>query len=111
MIIIHTKSFDNSLKKIKKHKLEYENIYKILDIIEITNTFQELVNLPQSKMYGFERLKHDKSDYYSFNPRKKGGTIRLIVKPNNNNEIELFLITISYEHYQDFDPKKVIFYE
>ena len=62
-------------------------------------------------MYGFERLKYDKSDYYSFNPRKKGGIIRLIVKPNSDNTVELFLISISYNHYEDFDPKKVIYYE
>lgn len=62
-------------------------------------------------MYGFERLKHDKSDYYSFNPKKNGGRIRLIVKPKDNNTVELFLILISYEHYEDFDPKKVVYYE
>lgn len=86
-------------------------MFKILDIIENTNSFQELIHLPQVQMYDFERLKHDKSDYYSFNPKKRGGLIRLIVKPYDDNEIELYLIKISYKHYEDFDPKKVIYYE
>lgn len=111
MNIIHTKSFDSSLKKLKRHHVEYENIFKILDIIENADNFCELCLLPQVSMYSFERLKHDKSDYYSFNPKKKGGRIRLIVKPNDNNTVELFLILVSYEHYEDFDPKRVIFYE
>lgn len=106
--IIHSKTFDSSLKK---HKLEYNNLLKILSIIENTDNFKELTLLPQVKMYGFERLKHQNNSYYSFNLRKSGGTIRLIVKPNDNNEIELFLIDISYNHYQDFDAKRVTYYE
>lgn len=111
MIIIHTKTFDSSLKKLKRHHLEYDNLFKILDIIENADDFIQLSNLPQVSMYGFERLKHDKNDYYSFNPKKNGGKIRLIVKPKNDNIIEVFLIDISYDHYLDFNPKKVIYYE
>ena len=62
-------------------------------------------------MYGFERLKHDKNTFYSFNLSKTGGKIRLIVKPVDDDSIELFLILISYNHYEDFDPKKVLYYE
>ena len=94
MRIIHTKSFDSSLKRLKKHQLEYNNLNKIINIIENSDDFNQLIKLPQVVMYGFERLKHDKNDYYSFNPRKKGETIRLIVKPK-----------------EDFNPKKVIYYE
>lgn len=111
MIIIHTKTFDETLKILKRHILEHKNLLKILSIIENAKDFQESIHLPQVEMYGFERLKHDKNDYYSFNPKKKGGTIRLIVKPNIDNTIEIFLIKISYKHYEDFDPKKVIYYE
>ena len=111
MDIIHTKSFDSSFKKLKRHPIEYTNLFKILDIIENVDDFNQLCNLPQVFIYGFERLKHDKSDYYSFNLKKNGGRIRLIIKPHDNNTIELFLILISYEHYEDFDPKKVIYYE
>ena len=86
-------------------------MFKILDIIENADDFIQLSNLPQVSMYGFERLKHDKNDYYSFNPKKNGGKIRLIVKPKDDNIIEVFLIDISYDHYLDFNPKKVIYYE
>lgn len=64
MIIIHTKSFDTSYKKLKSHTKEYNNLLKILGIIENTSSFKELKNLPQVKMYHFERLKYNKSDYY-----------------------------------------------
>ena len=111
MNIIHTKSFDNSYKKLNKHKKEYENFKKIIDMIEFSSSFKELENLPQVRMYGFERLRHDKNEYYSFNLAKTGGTIRLIVKPKDDNNIELILVIISYDHYEDFDPKKVVYYE
>ena len=81
MNIIHTKNFDSAFKKIKKHRLEYNNLLKILDMIENIDTFDELLILPQAKMYGLERMKYDKNIFYSFNPHKKGGVIRLIVKP------------------------------
>ena len=111
MEIIHTKSFDSSLKKLKRHHLEYDNLFKILDIIENVDDFKQLCNLPQVSMYGFERLKHDKNDFYSFNLKKTGGKIRLIVKPKEENVVEIFLIDISFDHYLDFDPKRVIYYE
>ena len=65
--IIHSKTFDSNLKKIKKHKIEYNNLLKILNIIENTDNFKELTLLPQIKMYGFEGLKYQYNDYYSFN--------------------------------------------
>lgn len=111
MKIIHTRNFDKTFKKLKKHNQEYNNLLKILDIIENANTFNELLKLPHLKMYGFERLKYDKSDFYSFNLSKHGGVIRLIVKPNDNDEIVIYLITISYNHYEDFDLMGVIYYE
>ena len=62
-------------------------------------------------MYHFERLKYNMNPYYSFNLNKHSGVIRLIIKPNNDNEIELFLITISFNHYKDFNPERVIINE
>ena len=51
------------------------------------------------------------SNYYSYNLCKNKGKIRLIVKPNDDNSIELYLITISYDYYEDFNPKEVNYYE
>ena len=110
-IATRTKTFDSTVKKLKKKSKEYDNLVKILDIIEYTETFKELAKLPQVTMYGFERLKYDKNEYYSFNLNKNGGTTRLIIKPLNENTIEIYLIMISYNHYKDFNPKKVIYYE
>ena len=111
MNIIHTKSIDNTLKKLKSHHKEYNNLFKILDIIENAKDFNVLINLPQCKIFNFERLKYDKNEYYSFNLSKNRGVIRLIVKPLNTNSVEIYLIMISYNHYEDFDPRKVIYYE
>ena len=111
MHIIHTKTFDSSYKKLKKHRKEYSNLLIILDLIENARDFNELCKLPQSKIYKLERLKHEMSNYYSYNLCKNKGKIRLIVKPNDDNSIELYLITISYDHYEDFNPKEVNYYE
>ena len=94
MNIIYTKSLNSSLKKLKRHQKEYNNFLKVVSIIENTRDFDELIHLPQVNMYGFERLKHDMNEYYSFNLCKKGGTIRLIVKPSSNNSIEIYLVLL-----------------
>ena len=111
MIILHTKNFDKSYKKIKKYNKEYQNLLKIIEMIENSKTFTDLCLLPQVKMYGFERLKHELNDYYSFILNKSGGVIRLIVKPVADNLVEIYLVTISYDHYKDFDPERVNYYE
>lgn len=111
MNIIYTKSYDNSIKKLKKHKNEYDNLLKIEKILRNAKDFKELCNLPIVKMYHFERLKHELNEFYSFNLCKNGGKIRLIVKPSDDNSIEIFLIYISYNHYSDFDVGKVIYDE
>ena len=80
-------------------------------MIENVRNFQELINLPQSKMYKLEIMKYDKNEYYSFNLSKYGGVIRLIIKPVDDYSVELYLVMISYNHYEDFDPRKVIYYE
>lgn len=111
MNIIYTKSYDNGLKKLKKHKIEYDNLLKIIHMIENVDTFSMLKVLPMAKIYNFERLKHNNNKFYSFNLHKHGGTIRLLVKPNNENDIELYFAYISFNHYEDFSEKKVIYYE
>ena len=108
MKIIYVNGFNQGLKKLKKHHIEYNNSLKIIDFIENTSNFNELKASPFAKMYGFERLKYQNNKYYSFNPIKKGGVIRIIVRPKENNELEIYLVKISFDHYQDFDSGRVI---
>ena len=107
MNIIYTKSYDNSLKKLKKHKREQKELQNIIEYLQNKDTFIDILDDPIARMYGFERLKYQLSEFYSFRLSK---VIRLIVKPNKN-DIELYLIYISMKHYDDFDIGKVIYYE
>lgn len=66
---------------------------------------------PLTLMYGFERLKHNLKEYYSFRLDKKGGVFRLILRPNKVNEVELYLVYISDNHYLDFAPERCDNYE
>ena len=105
--IIHTKSYDNSVKKLKKYYEEKEELECIIKYLVKKNKFTDVINDPIAKIYGFERLKHNYNEYYSFRLSK---LIRLIVRPIEN-DIELYLIYISTKHYDDFNDKKVIYYE
>ena len=107
MNIIYTKSYDKSIKVLNKRKEEKEVLEDILSYLRNINYFNILLNDPLAKMYGFERLKYDLKDFYSF---RLSRTIRLIVKPKDNN-IEIYLIYLSKNHYEDFDIGKVMFYE
>ena len=110
MQIIYTKSYNLSLKKLKKHHKEYENLLKIIDIVANTNDFYILSNDNYIKVkFKFERLKYNNNEYYSVNLNKNSGMIRLIIKPVNEYIIELTFI--SYKHYQDFDKGRVIYYD
>lgn len=111
MKIIYTKSYERGLKKLKKYTNETIILAKIIKMIRDVSDFNELLKLPIVKIYNFERLKHNLNDYYSFNLNKSGGTIRLIVKPNKNSSIELYLVFISFDHYKDFDIERVIYYD
>ncbi len=102
MNIIYTKNYDKSIKKLKNYHKEKEELELILDYIRNKNSFIEIVNDPVSKIYGFERLKHQWNMYYSFRLSK---VIRLIVRPKNN-DIELFIIDISMKHYEDLIIKE-----
>ena len=64
--IIYTKSYDNSIKKIKKHYKEIEELNRILKYLKNKNSFDEIIDDPISKTYGFERLKYEYSEFYSF---------------------------------------------
>lgn len=110
MNINYTKSYSNTLKKLKKYPKEMNNLDKILDIIRYSDDFNALLSNPLSKMYGMERLKYELNKFYSLNPSKRGGVIRLIIKPNDNG-VEVDLVYISYDHYKDFNERKVIYYE
>lgn len=110
MNIIYTKSYSSTLKKLKKYPKELENLEEILDIIRNSENFNALITNPLAKIYGIERLRHELNKFYSLNPKKHGGVIRLIIRPCEN-EVEVELVYISYDHYKDFNEKKVIYYE
>ena len=108
MRIIYTKSYDSTLKKLKKHVKEYDNLNKILLLIKNSNDFASLIQNPLASMYGFEKLRYFKEEVFAFNLCKNGGVIRLIVIPKDNN---FYLVYISYKHYEDFDIERVIYYD
>ena len=107
MRIIYTKSFDNSLKKLKNHHKEKEELGNILLYLESKDYFSDIINDSLAKIYGFERLKHEFNMFYSFRLSK---VVRLIIRPKEN-DIELYLIYVSGNHYDDFNIKKVIYYD
>lgn len=110
MNIIYTKSYDKTYKELKKYPKEKANLEEILELIRISENFNQLISNPFTKMYQLERLKYNLNKFYSLNPSKSGGKIRLIIRPVEN-EVEVELIYISYDHYKDFNEKKVIYYE
>lgn len=111
MNIEYTKSYDNTLKKIKKHRKEYKNLEDIKLKITNHNSFQDLCNNPiMTTIYNFKRLKYKNNEFWSFNLEKNGGVIRLIVKPAKDNKTLIF-VYISYNHYKDFSPNKIKFYD
>lgn len=68
--------------------------------------FKELKHNPLSNTYRFEQLKHEYSDYYSFNLCKAGsGVIRLILTVNEETNTVIFEF-ITFNHYKDFKRKK-----
>lgn len=107
MKVLYTKSYDNTFKNLKKHYKELSELNDILDLINNSTDFNELNNNPLAKLYDFEPLKYQLSEFYSFKLNNK--VIRLIVRPVDNNLLELSYI--SYEHYKDFNKKKVIYYD
>lgn len=112
MNIIYSKNYDKGFKELKKkHRMtELENLNEILDMIRSSESYEELKANPISYIYDFEELREDKSGFCSFNLSKSGGVIRLIVRPRVNTII-LEVVFISTDHYKDFNPKGVIFYD
>lgn len=108
MIIKYSKNYDKSIKKLKKHIYEFNNLLNIIKIIERVNDFNMLKKLPMVQMYRFEQLKYQNNNFYSFNLSKHSGTIRLIVKHDKENSVIIYLVDISYKHYEDFDCERVV---
>ena len=61
-------------------------------------------------MYNLERLKYDLNEFYSFRLSRSGGFIRLIIY-YNDQENAIYLVFISYNHYNDFNKERVIYYD
>ncbi len=104
MKLIYTKNYNKSIKSLKNRVSEKKLLDEILFYIKNQPDFDTMVNDPLSNLYRLERLKYELSDYYSFRLSK---TIRLIIRPKDNN-IEVYLVYISKEHYKDFNEDKVI---
>lgn len=111
MHITYTKSFDNSAKKLKRYRKELANLEDITEKITNHNVFKELQTNPiMTTIYEFEPLKHQNSGFWSFNLERNGGVIRLIVMPSTV-ENEIIFVYVSYDHYNDFTPDKLRFYD
>ena len=90
-------------KKLKRYQNEQKMLDKVIKHIKMCNNYIDLKFNPVSQTYGFERLKYEINEYYSFR-LEKSGVIRLIVsidKYHNLVKIEF----ISMEHYEDFKRK------
>lgn len=107
--IKYTKSYDNCLKRLKKYPDVKEKVISIISFIKNVELISDLKNNPIAIMYGFERLKYQNNEFYSFNPNKKG-VIRLIVNVDIDNNV-IYLVYISFNHYKDFSKDKVIYYD
>ncbi len=107
MNVLYTKSYDSTYKNLKRYHEEKSILNDIIDIINNSSDFNELKYNPLIKIYHFEQLKYQLNEFYSFRLNDK--LIRLIVRPLDNNILELSYI--SYDHYNDFDKKKVIYYD
>ena len=111
MNIEYTKNFDKSAKKLKRYRKELANLKDITEKITNHNTFQELQNNPiMTTIYKFKQLKHQNRGFWSLNLEKNGGVIRLIVMPSEDEKTIIF-VYVSYDHYKDFSPDKLKFYD
>ncbi len=107
MNIIYTKSYDKSLKSLKKHHDEIIILNEIINTIKRFDSFNEMIKDPLLSIYDFERLKYDNNEFYSFRLSK---VIRLIIKPCDDN-YSIILIYISMKQYDDFNLGRVIYYD
>ena len=75
------------------------NTEEIIEYISMVDNFNSIINDPVAKVYNFERLKYNLNEFYSFRLSK---LYRLIVRPTDNG-IEVEIVYISSNHYEDFD--------
>lgn len=105
----YTKSYDKTLKKLKKYPNELNNLKTIIELIKLIDDLEKAIYNPLLKMYGFEKLKYY-DNFYSINLGKNSGVIRLILKYDKENKV-IYLAFISFKHYKDFLESKVIYYD
>ena len=86
------------------------NSIKIVVAQKNNDTFNDLLSNPICNMYNLERLKHDLNEFYSFRLSKSGGLVRLIIYYNDKDDA-VYLVFISYNHYNDFNRERVIYYD
>ena len=104
MKLIYTKSYNKNIKHLKNRASERKLLDEVLHYIKNQPDFSTMINDPLSNLYRLERLKYGLSDYYSFRLSK---IIRLIIMPSDNN-IEVYLVYISKDHYNDFNEDRVM---
>ena len=104
MKIAYGKLYKNSKKNIKKNYKEQHILDMVLNHIKQCLNFKELKSNPISAIYGYEQLKYELNNYYSFNLSKNGGKIRLIFSVNELLN-QVCLEYISNNHYLDFKNK------
>ncbi len=103
MRIIYAKSYDATYKNLKKYPKEKERLEEIIKHILYFDTFTDMINDPLTMIYNFERLEYELNEFYSFRLSK---VYRLIVRPREN-DIEVELVYISTNHYNDFNKDRV----
>ncbi|NLL02166.1 MAG: hypothetical protein GX265_04015 [Mollicutes bacterium] len=69
---IDRENFEKEEKQLKRYQPEKQRLEMILNHIRQCNTFEDLKHHTISTMYGFEQLKYDMNDCYSFRLSKKG---------------------------------------
>ena len=104
MKIEYGKLYKNSIKKLKKRYEEQKTLELLKNHIKQNINFNELKTNPISLIYEYEQLKHELSNYHSFNLCKSGGKIRLIFTVNESLN-QVCLEYVSIDHYKDFKNK------
>ncbi len=100
MNIEYHKDFKKELKKLRKYPESQIILAKIINHIEIVDSYKELINNPITYSYGFENLKYTLNKFYSFR-LEKSGIKRLILTIDKEKNI-VKLVYISLKHYIDF---------
>lgn len=104
MKIIFNSSYKNTLRSLKKRYQEKDILDKVIKHIINSSDRHELQSNPISYLYGFEPLKYDLKNQYSFNLNKNRGRVRVIFQFVDDYTVELLYISI--EHYKDYKKIK-----